>query len=46
MKLQFAIFLLFIMSYIYPGGGETIFNPIQTYLMRYRQNIEENDLVD
>ena len=44
MKLQFAIFLLFIMSYIYPGEGETIFNPIHTYLMLYRQNIEENDL--
>ena len=44
MKLQFAIFLLFIMSYIYSGEEETIFNPIQTYLMLYRQNIEENDL--
>ena len=44
MKLNFAMFLLFFMSYLYSGQSETLFDSISSYLRRYRQYIEENDL--
>ena len=44
MKLQFAMFLLFFISYLYSEQGETFFEPINSYLKRYRQNIEEKDI--
>ncbi len=44
MKLNFAMFLLFFMSYLYPGQSETLFDSISSYLKRYRQYIEEKDV--
>ena len=44
MKLKVAIFIFFIMSFLYPGKNETLFDSISSYLKRYRQNIEEKDL--
>ena len=44
MKLQCAMLFLFFMSYLYSGQSETLFDPISSYLKRYRQNIEEKDL--
>ncbi len=44
MKLNFAMFLLFFMSYLYPGQSETIFDSISSYLKRYRQDIREKDV--
>ena len=44
MKLKVALFLLFFMSYLYPGQSETLFDSISSYLKRYRQNIEEKDV--
>ena len=44
MKLKVAIFLFFIMSFLYPGKNETLFDSISSYLKRYRQNIEEKDV--
>ena len=43
-KLKFTMFLLFFMSYLYPGQSETLFDSISSYLKRYRQNIEEKDV--
>ena len=43
-KLQFAMFILFFISYLYSEQGEALFNPISSYLKRYRQHIEEKDL--
>ena len=43
-KLKFTMFLLFFMSYLYPGKSETLFDSISSYLKRYRQNIEEKDV--
>ena len=43
-KLKFAMFLLFFMSSLYPGQGETLFDSISAYLKRYRQDIYEKDL--
>ena len=45
MKLKFAMFLLFFMSYLYPGQSETLFDSISSYLKRYRQYIEEKDVI-
>jgi len=44
MKLKVAMFLLFFMSYLYPGQSETLFDSISSYLKRYRQYIEEKDV--
>ena len=44
MKMKFSMFLLFFISYLYPGQSETLFDSISSYLKRYRQNIEEKDL--
>ena len=44
MKLQFAVFLLFITSYLFSGQSESLFDSVSSYLKRYRQNIEEKDL--
>ena len=44
MKLKVAMLLLFFMSYLYPGQSETLFDSISSYLNRYRQFIEENDV--
>ena len=44
MKRKVAIFLFFIMSFLYPGKNETLFDSISSYLKRYRQDIEEKDL--
>ena len=44
MNLKVAMFLLFFMSYLYPGQSETMFDSISSYLKRYRQNIEEKDI--
>ena len=44
MKLKVALFLLFFMSYMYPGQSETLFDSISSYLKRYRQYIEEKDV--
>ena len=44
MKLKVAMFLLFFMSYLYPGQGETLFDSISSYLNRYRQEIAKKDL--
>ena len=44
MKLKVALFLLFFMSYLYPGQSETLFDSISSYLKRYRQYIEEKDV--
>ena len=44
MKLKVALFLLFFMSYLYPGQSETMFDSISSYLKRYRQYIEEKDV--
>ena len=43
-KLKVALFLLFFMSYLYPGQSETLFDSISSYLKRYRQYIEEDDI--
>ena len=43
-KLKVALFLLFFMSYLYPGQSETLFDSISSYLKRYRQYIEEKDV--
>ena len=43
-KLKFTMFLLFFMSYLYPGQSETLFDSISPYLKRYRQYIEEKDV--
>ena len=43
-KLKVALFLLFFMSYLYPGKSETLFDSISSYLKRYRQYIEEKDV--
>ena len=43
-KLKFAMFLLFFMSSLYPGQGETLFDSISSYLKRYRQEIAKKDL--
>ena len=45
MKLKVALFLLFFMSYLYPGQSETLFDSISSYLKRYRQYIEEKDVI-
>ena len=44
MNLKVAMFLLFFMSYLYPGQSETLFDSISSYLKRYRQYIEEDDI--
>ena len=44
MKLKVTMFLLFFMSYLYPGQNETLFDSISSYLKRYRQYIEEKDV--
>ena len=44
MKLKVTMFLLFFMSYLYPGQSETLFDSISSYLKRYRQYIEEEDV--
>ena len=44
MKLKVTMFLLFFMSYLYPGQSETMFDSISSYLKRYRQYIEEKDV--
>ena len=44
MKLKFSLYLIFFMSYLYSGQGEALFDPIHSYLKRYRQYIEEEDL--
>ena len=44
MKLKVTMFLLFFMSYLYPGQSETLFDSISSYLKRYRQYIEEKDV--
>ncbi len=44
MKLKVAMFLLFFMSYLYPGKSETLFDSISSYLKRYRHYIEEKDV--
>ena len=44
MKLKFPSYLIFFMSYLYSGQGEALFDPIYSYLKRYRQNIEVEDL--
>ena len=44
MNLKVAMFLLFFMSYLYPGQSETLFDSISSYLKRYRQYIEEKDV--
>ena len=43
-KLKVALFLLFFMSYLYPGKSETLFDSISSYMKRYRQYIEEKDV--
>ena len=43
-KLKVALFLLFFISYLYPGQSETLFDSISSYLKRYRQYIEEKDV--
>jgi len=44
MKMKFSMFLLFFISYLYPGQSETLFDSISSYLKRYRQYIEEKDV--
>ena len=44
MKLQCAMLFLFFMSYLYSEQSETLFDPINSYLKRYRQDIEEKDI--
>ena len=44
MKLKVTMFLLFFMSYLYPGQSETLFDSISSYLKRYRQYIKEKDV--
>ena len=44
MKLQFVMFLLFFISFLYSGQSETLFDSINSHLNRYRQYIEEDDL--
>ena len=43
-KLQFTIFILFFISFLHSGQGETLFDPINSYLKRYRIFVEEKDL--
>ena len=44
MKLQFIIFQLFFISYLFSGQGSVLFEPLQHHMKRYRQYIEEKDL--
>ena len=44
MKLQCSMLFLFFMSYLYSEQSETLFDPINSYLKRYRQYIEEKDV--
>ena len=44
MTLKFPIYLLFFMSYLYSEQSETLFDPINSYLKRYRHDIEEKDI--
>ena len=44
MKLKVTMFLVFFISYLYPGQSETMFDSISSYLKRYRQYIEEKDV--
>ena len=41
---KFSIFLLFFISYLYSGQVDNLFDPINSFLKRYRINIEEKDL--
>ena len=45
MKLQFPIFLLFLISFVNSSQGQTLFDPINSYLQRYRLYIDEKDLI-
>ncbi len=45
MKLQFPFFLLFLFSFLNSSQGQTLFDPINSYLQRYRLYIEEKDLI-
>ena len=44
MKHRFSIVLFCLLSSLYSGQGASLFHPIQSYLHRYRQSIEKNDL--
>ena len=44
MKLQFIIFQLFFISYLFSGQGSVLFEPLQHHMKRYRQYIEEKDI--
>ena len=44
MKLQFIIFQLFFISYLFSGQGSVLFDPLQHHMKRYRQYIEEKDI--
>ena len=45
MKLRFSIFIVFILSSLHSGEDLSLFHSIQSYLLRYRQFIDTNDLI-
>ena len=44
MKLRFAMFLFSILASLYSGQDGSLFDPILSYLNRYRYSIEKDDL--
>ena len=43
MKMKFMLFLLIILSILFSTENKTLFDPINSYLKRYRHTIEEKD---
>ena len=43
MKMKFMLFLLIILSILFSTENKTLFDPINSYLKRYRHTIEKKD---